>query len=422
MLPLRGVMTVYLLVVVTWFVGLSVVFGCLQRRPLQRLWREPMLRYPVLIFESDDWGPGPPADADALLRLAQILGRHRDARGRNATMTLGMLLAVPDTEKIRRTDGREYHALSISESRFGPILAAIRRGTENGVFSPQLHGLEHYWPEAVMRASHEQEAIRAWLMQEGVPRNEDLPAALQSRWIDASILPSREVPGEVVEMAVAREVDAFHQVFGIEPSVVVPPTFVWTDATEAAWSSGGVRVVVTPGARYYARDGSGRLLGTGERLFNGETGKSGVVYIVRDDYFEPALGHRAGRALAAIKAKGRVGRPTLLETHRFNFTGPSALKEDALRETELLLRSVIEQFPDIRFMSTAELTSAMTRTDFDLIERAFVPRIATWLARLAQIPKLRKLGWLTGVIIPAWLVYRGLNLIGKTSALRAGLA
>ena len=415
-------MTIYLLIVAIWLAGLAVVFGYLQRRTLRRLWREPMLRFPVLIIESDDWGPGPPADADTLLRLAQILGRHRDARGRSATMTLGMLLAVPDTEKIRQADGRQYHAASISEPQFGTILAAIRRGRDEGVFSPQLHGMEHYWPEALMKASCDQESVRAWLVQDGVPRNEDLPAALQSRWIDGSTLPSHALPENQLAEAAARETEVFRQVFGTEPSVVVPPTFVWTDAVEAAWSRSGVGVLVTPGTRYFSRDVSGKLVGEGEPLYNGETGVNGMVYVVRDDYFEPALGHRAGRALAAIEGKSGVGRPTLLETHRFNFTGPAAQKEGALHETELLLRSAVERFPSIRFMATAELAGAMTRADPGLVEQSLVPRIRIWLARSAQMPRLRKLAWLSGAILPAWLVYRALGLIESMSAPRTDLA
>jgi hypothetical protein len=325
-----------------------------------------------------------------------------------------MLLAVPDTEKVRQAGGHQYHAASISEPRFGVILAAIRRGADEGVFSPQLHGMEHYWPEAVMKASREQESVYAWLVQEGgVPRHEDLPAALQSRWIDGSILPSRELPAEEAAAAAASEAEAFRQTFGTKPSVVVPPTFVWSDAAEAAWANAGVRVLVTPGARYWARDRSGKLVGDGEPLYNGESSVNGMVYVVRDNYFEPVLGHRAGRALAAIEAKSRVGRPTLLETHRFNFTGPAPQKESALHETELLLRSAVERFPGIRFMATAELAGAMTRADPDLVERSLVPRIRIWLARAARIHRLRKLAWVSGAIVPGWLVYRGLNLIEK---------
>ena len=38
--------------------------------PLAARWREPVLRHPVLIIESDDWGAGPLQQADALTRLA----------------------------------------------------------------------------------------------------------------------------------------------------------------------------------------------------------------------------------------------------------------------------------------------------------------------------------------------------------------
>lgn len=412
----------FLFAAVLWLTALAVTFGWVQGRLLRQLWREPMLRRPVLVIESDDWGPGPPGDAEVLERLVRLLAQHRDARGRCAVMTLGILLAVPDTQKMRQTAGREYYAASISEPQFSPIVAAIRRGTDEGVFSPQLHGMEHYWPEAVMTASRDRETVRAWLLQNGVPRNEDLPAALQSRWIDGSILPSRELPDEEVAAAVARETEVFRQVFGTKPSVVVPPTFVWTDAVEESWSNAGVRVLVTSGTRYWARDGSGRLVGEGKPLYNGETGVSGIVYIVRDDYFEPVLGHQAGRALAAIEAKNRLGRPTLLETHRFNFTGSSAQTEDALRETELLLRSVVERFPRVRFISTVELASAMARADADLLEQRVAPRIRTWLARSARIPRLRKLAWLSGAILPASLIYQMLSLIGKRSAPRTDVA
>ncbi|MBM3747375.1 MAG: hypothetical protein FJW34_16440, partial [Acidobacteria bacterium] len=48
-------------------------------RPLRAAWREPTLRHPVLIVESDDWGPGPTAHATALRKIAAGLERPRDS-------------------------------------------------------------------------------------------------------------------------------------------------------------------------------------------------------------------------------------------------------------------------------------------------------------------------------------------------------
>ena len=42
---------------VLWFSAVAGVVA-LYRRDIHRLWREPVLRYPVLTVESDDWPSG----------------------------------------------------------------------------------------------------------------------------------------------------------------------------------------------------------------------------------------------------------------------------------------------------------------------------------------------------------------------------
>lgn len=395
-------MTFLLIVVLAWLCVVALIFALWQGRLLRRLWREPILRRPVVIIESDDWGPGPPGDAEALRRVADILGRHKDDKGRSATMTLGMLLAVPDTRRRDEKDG--YQPALISDERFRGILDAVRSGIAAGVFSPQLHGMEHYWPDAIVKAARSQEDVRSWLMQDGIPRAEDLPSALQSRWTDASQLPSRPLPEDVIARAVRHEVAGFAEVFGA-PDVVVPPTFVWTESVETAWAVNGIRFLVTPGTRYVGRDAKGRLIGRGECFYSGETSPSGITYLVRDDYFEPALGHDAERALRAIRAKVRTGRPALLETHRFNFTGAKVPLQRSIEELDRLLDAARRAFPDLRFVSTRELGTAIVCRDADLVETAVIRRIRTWLVRGWQVPRLRKLAWSTGAIVPGALLY-----------------
>ena len=53
-------------------------------RPLLARWREPVFRYPILILESDDWGAGPLAQAEALACVSALLQRIRDASDRPA--------------------------------------------------------------------------------------------------------------------------------------------------------------------------------------------------------------------------------------------------------------------------------------------------------------------------------------------------
>ncbi|MDP2253864.1 MAG: hypothetical protein Q8J60_06745, partial [Thiobacillus sp.] len=113
-------------------------------RPLIARWREPVLRHPVLIIESDDWGAGPLAQADALTRLTGTLQGIRDRSGRPAVMTLGVILEVPDGPRIAAAHCAEYHALPLADPRLNAVRAAIQAGIRSGVFAPQLHGQCHY--------------------------------------------------------------------------------------------------------------------------------------------------------------------------------------------------------------------------------------------------------------------------------------
>jgi len=393
-----------------WFetiLGLLVaVWGCsvtalvfAYRGELRRAWREPILRAPILIMESDDWGPGPDADGVLLTQLAAVLARHRDCRGRNPVVTIGVVLSVPDTDAYRRT--ALASRLTLSDPRFDRVREALLSGAHGRVLALQLHGLEHYWPGALTAAAGRDPRVARWLTGEGVPRTEHLPPPLQTRWANTCLLPSAPLGADEIREAVREEVAAFAEIFGAPPVVAVPPTFVWNDCVEREWAASGVRFVVTPGRRYVARDEAGRLIADKGHIYTGERSSSGVLYLVRDRYFEPSFGHDARHALAALAAKTRAGRPTLLEMHRFNFTGDDAVAATSLRELDRLLASALHAFPDVRFLSTHELGERLARRDVELIETRPLRRVAAWLVRLAETPRLARLAWFTGLAFPA---------------------
>ncbi len=388
-----------------WLAVSSAVLALIFRRPLASAWREPVLRAPVLILESDDWGYGPLAQQEWLDRIADILARFQDGSGRHPVMTLGVVLGGPDTDLIRSGQCQTYHRLMLTDTRLSPVRDAMIRGVSRGVFALQLHGLEHYWPECLMRSAQVDERVRKWLVESGLPCTEALPAALQSRWIDASELPSKPLPKEQTIAAATEEAAIFASVFGMRPDVAVPSTFIWTSAVESAWARAGVRVLVTPGRRCDSRDADAGLVPTNDEYYNGQAGPESMSYVVRDDYFEPSLGHTHRRAVEALQAKTWLGRPTLLEIHRTNFIGDASLALRACEEASRLLEAACEQFPGIRFMSTAELAQQY-RGGSELVATGVGTRIHFLLRRLAESSRIRKLAWASGVALPAWLAYR----------------
>lgn len=370
-------------------------------RPLAARWREPVLTHPVLVVESDDWGAGPLAQADALARLAAMLQGIRDASGRPALMTLGVVLEVPDGPRIAADGCGTYHALSLTHARFEEVRAAMRAGIAAGVFVPQLHGQCHYWPLALLTAARGDAAVRAWLAAPGPAATEELPAPLQSRWIDASSLPSRELDPAAIRQAVAAEAASYRNVFGHLPAVAVATTFVWNEAVEAAWAAAGIETVVTPGVRATCRNSAGAPDCVDATMLAGERSMAGQTYLVRDVYFEPALGHAPQRLVDGLRARTRQGRACLVETHRFNFLrAPDA----GIAALEVALREALAACPDLRFVSPCELAQALRACDPAWVETRLRPRLAAWRARLDEIPRFRRAAGASGLALPLALL------------------
>ncbi len=362
---------------------------------LRRLWREPVLRHPLLIVESDDWGAGPvQAQATALDRLRRLLVKHRDAAGRHPVVTLALILAVPDGGAIRTE--AHYVRRPLGDAAFAPVIDAIERGRAAGVFSLQLHGLEHFWPDSLMACNDP--GVQAWLREDAPPATERLPSPLQSRWVDAPTLPSRNHPPERVRAAVAEETELFARILGQPAAVVVPPTFVWTREVEHAWARHGVQTVITPGRRYTCRDGAGRPGGAEGAFFNGMS-EAGVTYLVRDDYFEPERGHTAEDALRALARKWSQGRPCLLETHRSNFIGDPKVAERSLVEIERLYTEALARYPSLRFASSEELAAALRNKNSAWIEPRWRAQVPAWVSRTRALRRFWRLARLTGL---AW--------------------
>jgi hypothetical protein len=395
---------ILLVALVLWFIATGTLVFLYGRRGIITACQEPVLSRPVMIVESDDWGPGRDGQASALRNIADILMCFTDSDGRRPVMTLGMILATADGEKTLSSGS--YHRQMISRLTHKALLDTITKGVEDGVFSVQLHGMEHFWPPALLGASKQDAAVNAWLAHSPESQTEDLPSPLQSRWVDAVVLPARRLSMAAIKQAVQEEVRAFADVFGTVPVVAVPPTFVWNKDVENAWARAGVGVIVTPGCRYETRDEEGLPAGKGRAVYNGQPGENGIVYLVRDAYFEPSFGHTARQALDALSAKTSQGRPTLFETHRFNFLGTEEKQRFALGELEQLLRISLTRFPDLAFLSSEKLATILKNRDPEWLEQRFWRRLHVWITRLGELPRLRKLAWLTGWIVPAGLLWK----------------
>ena len=372
-------------------------------RPLLACWKEPVLKYPVLILESDDWGAGPLEQAGALEKIVGCLAGFRDQAGHPAVMTLGIILEVPDGQRIRQDEFRTYHGLRIGAPDFASIRSVMAAGIGSGTLAPQLHGLTHYRPATLLNLAGSNPQLREWLTGSSPAPTESLPDALQSNWIDATSLPPLQLTDVEIERAVGEACAVYHEFFG-PPRIAVATTFIWSDRVELAWAKEGVDTVITPGRRYTSRNARGQPDAVDAQMYNGMISPQGLLYLVRDAYFEPARGHTSDRVEAGVAARTALGRPTLVETHRFNFLGQAEQTSlDALSDA---LARVMARWPQIGFLSSAELAHAYRTHNPAWIDDSLGVRARTWARRVRQLPRFWRLARLTGL---GWV----LTLVGS---------
>ncbi|SHG20969.1 hypothetical protein SAMN02745206_03469 [Desulfacinum infernum DSM 9756] len=381
-------------------------------RRLRAVLAEPVLSSTVLIVESDDWGPGPPGHARVLDDLVTLLKAHRDHRGRRPVMTLGLVLRTP---VLSRADPECFPRISwagLNHERCAPLLQVVRRGAGEGIFSVQLHGQAHGWEPDVEHYLKGCGRAAAKLFRDGFLCSELLPSRIQSRWLPNGQRDDRAARRQSFAGAAYREALSFSRELERLPIVAVPPTFIWNDAVEEGWARGGVRVVVTPGRRYGGRDAADRPVPEGPGLIhNGLRNRFGQIYVVRNTYFEPSLGHKAEKVLEALQRDRLAGRPTLVETHRWNFVRDDETCRRTFRELDRLYHLALNRYGDVVFLTTAELAHALTSPHSSFRERRLLPRLRAILRRIWQDRILRAWACLTGLVVPGFLLLKALERI-----------
>jgi len=383
-----------------WFIIWFIIIVCRYRQEILSSWQEPVLKRPVLIFESDDWGAGPLNQAEALGQIISILTRHYDKQGHHPVMTLGVILSIPDAKKIKATEYKTYSEKRLDDFQFEEIKEIMLKGLEHGIFDLQLHGMAHYWPDNLMYALQSDGSVRAWLNEGGFLVTEALPSMLQSRWTDTKKLPTTALKVNEVRNAVKEEVNAFMQVFDIVPVVAVPPTFIWSAVVENCWYEQSIKYLVTPGQCFNKRNHIGLPSSTGQKIFNGQKSESGLTYIVRNDFFEPGLGHTAEMAVNAMEQKSQLAQPTLLEIHRTNFIQDNKTTKLSLEELERTIVLALEKYPDLIFISTKELADIYVSNKCSFVETSTIIRLGIVMDRVWGYQAIRKWLYVSALFIP----------------------
>lgn len=421
----RTMLTVILFFLCLWLSALAALW--LWKKPLFiATWREPYFAETPVLIESDDWGPGGAYQAERLKSLLDALADTRDSIGRSAVLTADVVLSVPDIAKIQDdADGRYFRRRL--DTDFPEIFQTMRSGITQGTFVPQLHGLEHLNGDAFAR-----------LLRQGDPRLNDarattdwwdwesLDSPLQGHYVDGGQLPTTPIDSNKARDIVETASRFFTEMFGQPTLTTVAPCYLWGDTIEACWRELQIAAIQTAGYRCVGRDGNGKYIADPALIRCGERNRFGQCYLVRNVMYEPTDGkHTPDSAYAEALVAHRQALPLTISTHKYNFTRSDAQCRDSIGGLRQLLTRICTTLPEVRFLASPELAEWLNGNRNEVNNRfngdawqslnqaSGYRQVGAFLYRLYyRHPKLAWIGYLTGLILPAWIICETSNRTG----------
>lgn len=350
-----------------------------------------------LIIESDDWGAirmpslevyqklienGIPVDKfsfdkhdsleseDDLKALFDTLEKFKDNTGSHAVLTAYHVVANPNFEKIEATGRKQYHFETIWETykRFPhtkQVPNLIEEGMNKGVYIPQSHGREHIqvkrWMEAINSESEkEQIAFQYNAIISSKSQTCDKPFE-KNYFAGQDYSDEREF--EAIEQITAEGLDMFEDLFGFKSLSFTPQGSFWGDHILKTLVSKGV--VLIGGRQFHP------IPGKKHKFINnkiwGEKNALGQIHWRRNCMFEPSRNQNfpwVDKCMAEIEIAFRWGKPAVISSHRENFIG--SIFEDnrfqSLEKLNDLLSRVQKKWPDVKFISTHQLSEIMNNS------------------------------------------------------------
>ena len=343
----------------------------------------------VVVFESDDWGsirmPSKEsfsrleeagldlrsADAERfnlndtlgtsedLVKLFEVLSRHKDGFGNYAVFTPITIVANPIFDKIKESGFKEYYyepftTTLIKYKDCEQSFKLWKQGIENKLFLPQMHGREHLNVTAWIDALQAGDKFTMLAFTEGMWGF--VPPKYPYVDYQAAFLFSDKKELEYQKTVIIDGLELFEKIFGYKAEYFVPPNGPFNNSLN--------RVLVEQGIRYRSTSkfqiepiGNGKTKKVLHYL--GQKDSSGITYITRNCFFEPNQYHKdwIDSCLFDIKVAFNLNKPAIISSHRTNYIGAlyPENRDNGIRQLDLLLKAIMKSWPDVRFMTTPEI-------------------------------------------------------------------
>lgn len=351
----------------------------------------------LVVFESDDWGSirmpskatftrlqergdHPENDAflsndcleseDDLHALFNVLSSVVDVKGNHPIMTLNFAVANPNFDKIDYQNGvYEYEPFYQTYEKYygnSAVLDVVKEGIAQKLILPQLHCREHLNVERWMRHLKEGR-LDTLLAFENKTMGVGASFGELNKFGYMDAFNTDCSSNEQLERIVSDAAQIFQDVFGYQSVTFVASCFVWNDALERALHKNGVEYIQSAPWQQKPVGKNGVYKLKRVLRYSGQKNKNGQRYGIRNCGFEPAFKQNpqecVERCLQEIERAFKAKKPAVIGTHRFNFIGSINEKnrENNLLGFKVLLEEIVKRYPDVEFLSSAQLYEMMKR-------------------------------------------------------------
>lgn len=349
----------------------------------------PSLKGKLVIFECDDWGSmGIPnlqtreelvklgievdknrflftdslENPDDMEALYLVLNKFKDGFGKAPVFTLFCNTGNPDYGRIEMNGYQSYFSEHFSHaySRLGygsQMRVLWNQGLKEGLISAEYHGREHLSFIPWMKALQEcQPMVKNGFKHRFYSVSQpNVPEFAHFYRPNFFIQSPNEIPA--LAESIVDGLNKFKSYFGFNPTVFNAPNGVYVNELNQELIKSGIGYSAVPYKRL-EWDSFTKSYTPVQHKF-AQIGNDSMGYYVRNCNFEPGdkSYESVQHVLDQIQGCFWAGKPAVISTHRVNFVGglDQENRKKGLTELEKLLSMVVKKWPEVQFMSSAEL-------------------------------------------------------------------
>jgi hypothetical protein len=299
-----------------------------------------------------------------------LLMTFKDSTGKHPVFTSNFVTGNPNFEKIKEHQFTQFFwdPFYDSNGEFSQdkasTLEIINQGIFKGIIEPQYHGRQH--------VNH-----KKWLKSLSNGNVNALEFFKHKMWIYDSnnsnglrslnaVFDSCEYTTEEVELEFNDGIHVFKQAFGQLPQSFIPNNYFFNRGWNSLLPKYGIKSVQGMKYGFETTDFGGML--KYRRYNQKDQQNSSLAQLVRNVVFDPSSDLMAQNNDSVQWAKDQIKmaiafkKPVIIDTHRVNYVGGIDVnnRNNGIQKLGELLQWLVTKYPQIRFISTAELATLYT--------------------------------------------------------------